>query len=94
MPWPCAVHARQVLMLHSCLCVVLLVCRWLPPQLEEFDRQSNAKLGDMTAADVALLLEAFKAYGHAPSREWLRGFAGERACHMHGSQRQRMHCHA
>eukprot|EP00775_Hariotina_reticulata_P013124 gene13124-13254_t len=49
---------------------------WLPPQLEEFDRQSKAKLSGMTAADVALLLEAFKGFNHAPSKEWLEGFAG------------------
>jgi hypothetical protein len=51
-------------------------CRWLPPQLEEFDRQSSAKLSSMSGADVALLLEAYKAFGHAPSVDWLSRFAG------------------
>lgn len=51
-------------------------CRWLPPQLEEFDRQSKANLTSMTAPDVALLLEAFKGFNYAPSKEWLEGFAG------------------
>jgi hypothetical protein len=54
----------------------LLHCRWLPPQLEEFDRQSSAKLSSMSGADVALLLEAYKAFGHAPSVDWLSRFAG------------------
>ncbi|KAF6262386.1 hypothetical protein COO60DRAFT_1636055 [Scenedesmus sp. NREL 46B-D3] len=48
---------------------------WLPPQLEEFDRQSSLKLGGMSGADVALLLEAYKAFGHAPSADWLQRFA-------------------
>lgn len=50
--------------------------RWLPPQLEEFDRQSAAKLSQMTGADAALLLEGFKQSGHTPSQDWLQAFAG------------------
>lgn len=53
-----------------------LTHRWLPPQLAEFDRQSQAKLGEMSASDVPLLLEAFKVYGYAPSEAWLQQFAG------------------
>jgi hypothetical protein len=30
----------------------------------------------MIAADVALLLEGYKAHGHAPSAEFLTRFAG------------------
>lgn len=51
-------------------------CRWLPPQLQEFDRQSQAKLSQMSAADVSLLMEGFKTYGYAPSQDWLQQFAG------------------
>jgi len=56
--------------------VCVLSGRWLPPQLEELDRQSQAKLSDMSAADVSLLLEAFKTYGYTPSEGWLQQFAG------------------
>jgi hypothetical protein len=60
-----------------CLVAFLAVCcRWLPPQLLEFDRQSQAKLSSMTAADVSLLLEAFRTYRYAPSEGWLQRFAG------------------
>lgn len=57
-------------------CVTACLLRWLPPQLEEFDRQSQAKLSGMSASDVSLLLEAFRTYGYAPSQAWLQEFAG------------------
>jgi len=53
-----------------------VVLRWVPPQLQQFDLQSQAKLQEMSAVDVSLLLEAFKVYGFAPSQAWLQQFAG------------------
>jgi hypothetical protein len=58
------------------ICHFVFCCRWLPPQLEQFDCQSRAKLSDMSAADVSLLLEAFRVYSYAPSESWLQKFAG------------------
>lgn len=71
---PCLAQLLTVVLLLLLQCVDC--CRWLPPQLEEFDRQSQAKLSDMGAADVSLLLEAFRTYGYAPSQSWLQQFAG------------------
>lgn len=69
----CALACLSLFCTHL-LCDCLL--RWLPPQLEEFDRQSQAKLSGMSASDVSLLLEAFRTYGYAPSEAWLQEFAG------------------
>lgn len=74
--YPFIDHVLAAQLLYTLSALTPPPFRWLPPQLQEFDRQSQAKLSEMSAADVSLLMEAFKTYGYAPSKDWLQQFAG------------------